>query len=181
MTAVFIAGSRAISRLNAQITERLDNIINRRLSVLVGDANGADKAVQQYFAKCGYRNVTVHCMDACRNNVGDWPIRRHTAPSSVRRDRHYYAIKDVAMASDATCGFMLWDGHSKGTLANILNLINTQKKVLLYVRPSRKFVTLARFDELRNVLQALGIQDVDRFLGTMGMGDIKALPLAGLG
>ena len=85
------------------------------------------------------------------------------------------------MASDATCGFVFWDGHSKGTLANILNLINTQKKVLLYVRPSRKFVTLARFDELRNVLQALGIQDVDRFLGTMGMGDIEALRFAGLG
>jgi hypothetical protein len=43
MTTVFVAGSRAISKLNDQIRERLDNIMREQLSVLVGDANGADK------------------------------------------------------------------------------------------------------------------------------------------
>jgi hypothetical protein len=51
MVSVFVAGSRALSRLNPQLRERLDNIIRQNLTVLIGDANGADKAVQGYLAK----------------------------------------------------------------------------------------------------------------------------------
>ncbi len=72
MKNVFIAGSRAVSKLNAQIRERLDNITKQNLLVLVGDANGADKAVQRYLAKSGYQNVVVYCMETCRNNLGGW-------------------------------------------------------------------------------------------------------------
>lgn len=164
MTAVFVAGSRAISKLNAQVTSRLDNIVKRQLTVLIGDANGADKAVQRYFAKCGYRNVLVHCMDVCRNNIGDWPVSRHSAQSEAKRDRHYYSIKDLAMANGATCGFMLWDGRSKGTLANIVNLLRAGKKVLLYVKGQNNFFTLATLDDLRNVLHQLGIENFSLFL-----------------
>lgn len=62
MHSVFVAGSRALSRLNAQVKERLDNIVKQNFAVLVGDANGADKAVQRYLAERGYRNVVVYCM-----------------------------------------------------------------------------------------------------------------------
>ena len=105
MTSVFVAGSRAISKLNDQIKERLDNIMSQQLSVLVGDAYGADKAVQAYLAKCNYSDVIVYSMQACRNNVGDWPVRRHSGSSKDKHDRHYYGIKDLAMAKEADCGF----------------------------------------------------------------------------
>jgi hypothetical protein len=39
------------------------------------------------------------------------------------KDFAYYAAKDLAMAQDAKCGVMLWDGRSKGTLNNIQNLL----------------------------------------------------------
>jgi hypothetical protein len=91
---VFVAGSRALSRLNPQLRERLDNIIRQNLTVLIGDANGADKAAQGYLAKRAYRQVVVYCMEVCRNNVGKGPIRSHTAESGAKRDRHYYGIKD---------------------------------------------------------------------------------------
>ncbi len=42
---VFIAGSRALSRLNAPIRDRIDDLLKRGCTILVGDANGADKAV----------------------------------------------------------------------------------------------------------------------------------------
>ena len=113
MTSVFVAGSRALSRLNPKVRERLDNIMKQNFTVLVGDANGADKAVQRHLAKCGYREVLVYCMETCRNNAGQWRTRPHTAKPGSKRDRHYYGIKDSAMAEDATCGFMLWDGESK--------------------------------------------------------------------
>lgn len=50
-STVFIGGSRRISRLNDMIRERLDLIVNKKLQVLLGDANGADKAVQAYLDK----------------------------------------------------------------------------------------------------------------------------------
>jgi hypothetical protein len=181
MTAVFVAGSRAVSRLNKQITERLDNIMRQQFTVLVGDANGADKAVQRYLAKCEYRDVFVYSMETCRNNIGNWPCRKHTAGVNVRHDRHYFAIKDVAMANDASCGLMLWDGHSKGTLANVLNLLNTRKKVLLYLSPKQSFFTLRTFEDLPKALHALGINDVSAFLMSLGMTQQAALPLAQLG
>jgi len=181
MTVVFIGGSRVVSRLNRRITERLDNIMNRQFSALIGDANGADKAVQRYFASRGYRNVTVHCMDVCRNNVGEWPISRHTAQPNARRDRHYYAIKDEVMANQATCGFMLWDGRSKGTLANVLNLLNSQKKVLLYVSPKKSFFTLTDLNDLHDTLEAVGIRDVPQFLVSLGLGGPTTPPVLRFG
>jgi hypothetical protein len=46
MKKVLIGGSRQISRLNADLRSWIDEIMNQHLCVLVGDANGADKAVQ---------------------------------------------------------------------------------------------------------------------------------------
>lgn len=183
MKSVFVAGSRAVSRLNPQVKERLDNIMKQNLAVLVGDANGVDKAVQGYLAKCHYSNVVVYSMDACRNNVGGWPTRQHTAPSEARRDRHYYGIKDLAMAKDATCGFMLWDGESKGTLTNVINLLNSGKKTLLYLSPKKLFFKLHTYEDFQQALHANGIDNVPGFLASLGIrasasGD---LPLAALG
>ena len=169
MTTVFVAGSRAISRLSSKITERLDNIIAKRFTVLVGDANGVDKAVQSYLAKQSYRDVFVYGMETCRNNIGDWPVREHTASKGTRHDRHYYGIKDMAMARDASCGFMLWDGESKGTLTNVVNLLNFGKKVLLYLGPEKSFFALASFDDLHNALQSSQIADPESMLSAVGV------------
>ena len=79
-STVFVAGSRQISRLPAEVKSRLDTIIEKGFQILVGDANGADKAVQRYLAYKSYPNVLVHCMkDHCRNNVGNWPTREVAA------------------------------------------------------------------------------------------------------
>jgi hypothetical protein len=112
VTSVFIGGSRAISKLNNVIREQLDNLITKHCAILIGDANGTDKAIQTYFAQKHYPNVAVFCMvHHCRNNVGDWPYRPITAPSKAK-GFEYYAAKDAAMAQEAKCGLMLWDGES---------------------------------------------------------------------
>jgi hypothetical protein len=167
MHSVFVAGSRALPKLNAQVKERLDNILRKELTVLVGDANGADKAVQRYLAECGYKHVVVYCMEVCRNNVGHWPIRAHSAGPTVKRDRHYYGIKDRAMAKDASSGFMLWDGISKGTLTNIVNLLDYDKKVLLFNAPKQQFFTLRSSEDLDHTLRASGIEDVPALLASL--------------
>lgn len=168
MHSVFIAGSRALSKLNAQIKERLDNIVKQDLTVLVGDANGADKAVQRHLAERGYQHVVVYCMEVCRNNLGNWPTHPHTAELGVRHGRQYYGIKDLAMAKDASCGFMIWDGKSKGTLTNVISLVNAQKKVLLYSAPRKHFFTVRTPRDLTHALSASGIKDVAGFLASLG-------------
>jgi len=142
MKKVFIGGSRRISRLNEQLRERLDKIVQKELQVLLGDANGADKAVQAYFAECGYRNVRIFCSAGdCRNNLGPWEIKS-VKPPHDRRDFEFFTAKDAAMAEEADVGLMLWDGESSGTVVNAARLIAAGKPVVVYIAPNKEFRTL---------------------------------------
>jgi adenine-specific DNA-methyltransferase len=161
MTSVFIGGSRAVSRLNNVILSKLEELIDRQCVIFVGDANGADKAVQDHFARRGYEHVVVYCMDECRNNVGNWPTKNVRRPSP-RRDFAYYAAKDHAMAQDAKCGIMLWDGKSKGTLNNIQQLIASGKKTLVYLATEKAFHKIVTQHELDAFLQRCNPDHVHR-------------------
>ena len=151
MTKVFIGGSRAVSRLNSTIREKLDDLISRQCAILIGDANGADKAVQEHFARQQYQHVIVYCMSRYRNNAGNWPTKHVEAPGN-RKDFAWYAAKDLAMAQDAKCGVMLWDGKSKGTLNNIQQLLSQRKKVLVYLGPEKAFHKLSTILDLQEFL-----------------------------
>lgn len=68
MTTVFISGSRKISQLNEDVQLRLKKIIDQQFSIVIGDANGVDRAVQQYLFDISYKNVSVFCSgNTCRN------------------------------------------------------------------------------------------------------------------
>lgn len=113
-------------------------MIEKGFQILVGDANGADKAFQRYFADKSYPNVLVHCMkDHCRNNLGNWPTRQLVAPRGAK-GFDYYSVKDRAMAETAEYGFMLWDGKSKGTVNNVANLSRNHKPVVVYVARTKQ-------------------------------------------
>ncbi|HZT75872.1 MAG TPA: hypothetical protein VFA27_04385 [Vicinamibacterales bacterium] len=151
-TFVFVAGSRRISRLPAEVKARIDTIVDKGFTILVGDANGADKAVQSYLASKRYGNVLVHCMaNHCRNNVGNWETRELTATPNAR-GFEYYTVKDRAMADDAEYGLMLWDGKSKGTINNVVNLCRAHKPAVVYVAPAKSFTTVRKLDDLQAVL-----------------------------
>lgn len=142
MTSVFIGGSRRLSRVNAEMAHRLDNIIRRQLRVLIGDANGFDRAAQAYLAEHSYPAVLVYCtLGICRNNVGHWPLH---AVEYQGRDRglEFYTAKDDAMLRDANFGLFGWDGKSKGTLRNARIMAEQGKPSAVYVSPIKKFVTV---------------------------------------
>ena len=127
MSKVFIGGSRRVTRLSPEVALKLDRMIAKKVSILVGDAAGADKSVQQYLHARSYRGVEVFCSgDECRNNVGNWPLRR-VAVESRKRDFDFYAAKDQLMAHEADSGLMIWDGKSVGTLLNVWRLLENQK------------------------------------------------------
>lgn len=151
MKSVFIGGSRKLSRLNEQIRAKLAEITERRLHVVVGDANGADRAVQAQLRDWGYENVTVYFVGgAPRNNEGAWPTERVAAPPTAR-GADFYGAKDVVMARAAEAGLMIWDGESRGTLANVRNLVREHKPVAVYMSKQRRF---------RNVLNEAELQEL---------------------
>jgi hypothetical protein len=169
MSTVFIGGSRRITHLDDAVRARAKNIVNEGLSVVVGDANGADKAIQRLLADVGYRNVVVFCSgDACRNNFGDWETR-HIASPDGDRDFWFYAAKDIAMSDVADYGFMIWDGESVGTLHNILNLLDRGKLVVVFFSPETRFVTVRTLAELDTLLRRCPASAVRKFDKRLGL------------
>lgn len=163
-STIFIAGSRHISRLPAEVRARLDTMIERGFQILVGDANGADNVVQRYLADKSYPNVLVHCMkDHCRNNIGNWPTRQLVAPRGAK-GFDYYSLKDRAMAEAAGYGLMLWDGKSKGTVNNVVNLSRDHKPVVVYIAPTMQFRTIKSFDDLKDLLAEGDSDSVERIV-----------------
>ena len=162
MTKVFIGGSRRITRLEAEVRRRLDRIVEKGLPVVIGDANGADKAVQRYLNDRQFEKVEVFSADESpRNNAGGWPVRV-IRPGHARRDFDYYAAKDRAMAAAATVGLMLWDGQSRGTLMNVLRLADRNKPVVVYVQPRTAFVDVRTHSDLSALLAELDRQTARR-------------------
>lgn len=147
MSAVFIGGSRRLGRVNTELAQRLDNIIQKGLRVIVGDANGFDRAAQAYLAEHGYAAVIVYCTNGrCRNNVGGWPTQA-VEYHGRDRTREFYTAKDDAMLRDADYGLFAWDGHSEGTLRNIRKMVEQGKPSAVYVSPAKRFVSVRSVDE----------------------------------
>lgn len=143
MNTIFIGGSRQISRLPAEIMDRLKKVMASQHCVLVGDANGADKAVQKFFAEAAYGNVTVFCTgEKFRNNLGRWPTN-HVEPPKGAKGFQFYAAKDREMAARADFGLMIWDGKSPGTLLNVFRLAKAGKISVLYNAPEKKSFNIA--------------------------------------
>lgn len=163
MSKVFFGGSRKMGKLSQSAKERTDNIIAKGYLILLGDANGADKAMQKYLSEKNYRNVLVFCMgNVCRNNLGKWKTRNvHSSRSN--KDFNYYSTKDVIMSDEADYGFMLWDGKSKGTLSNVLNLYERNKKVLVYFSPSKSFYTVKDKQDISKLLKHCDSDSLKKF------------------
>ena len=169
MTKVFIGGSRKLVKLPTEVSRRIDNIIQNGFTIIVGDANGADKGVQRYLADKDYEKVVVFCMaGACRNNIGAWKTEYITADSHEKGFK-FYAAKDSAMATEATYGFMVWDAKSSGTLNNIVNLLGSNKKVLVYFSPDKKFYTLSSSYDLPKLLEKCDSETLENLQKKLGL------------
>lgn len=150
MTKLFIGGSRKITRLSSEVQRRLDEILAKNVPIVIGDAPGVDKSVQQYLFAKGYRDVEVFCSGThCRNNSGNWPTRQVPVHSS-RRDFDFYATKDLLMSEEASLGFMIWDGQSAGTLMNVLRLIKQNKKAVIFEAQENRFRELSNESEWKD-------------------------------
>ena len=131
----FIASSNRIKALNDAILIQLQTIIMRENVILIGDCRGADTAVQQYLADMAYPDVTVYASGySVHCNIGGWNVRHIPAPNDVT-GYEFYRQKDYALAKDADCGLILWDGKSKATKDNFIRLVEQNKPATLIFIP----------------------------------------------
>ena len=159
MTTVFLSGSRAISRLNDMIRERIRNMTDQGFRIVVGDANGADKAFQTFLAEARYQNVSVFCAgSACRNNLGEWPVKRIQVDPKLK-GRDFYTQKDKEMAAVADYGFVLWDGKSAGSISNVFELLKRRKRVVVYLSSEKQFANISQAQDVQELLKSCDSDD----------------------
>ena len=149
---IFIAGPRAISKLSNEVIAKLDNIIKNNYIILVGDANGVDKAIQKHYSEKKYTNVIVYASNGkVRNNIGGWNIVKVDVPSNIK-GFDFYTAKDLKMAKDSDYGFMIWNGKSKGSFNNVLNLVSFNKTAIIYFTPNKNFYKVENFDDITKLV-----------------------------
>ena len=143
-----------IRTLHSAVRERLNNIIEQNITVLVGDANGIDKMIQEHLFAANYKAVLVYASNGvARNNVGQWEVQKIPVRPNVTGFA-FYAEKDKAMADNADYGFMIWNGKSKGTLNNIINLSLQSKMVLVYFTPHKKFYNIKSLESAMKLIDS---------------------------
>lgn len=180
MTRVFLSGSRRISRLNDMIRERVWRMMDQGFIILVGDANGADRALQSFLADHQYEKVEVFCTNgACRNNIGAWPVR-NVAANPKLKGRAFYTVKDRQMAQEADYGFILWDGRSPGSINNACELVKGNKKAVIYYAPEKRFTNAASFDDITALLSKCAPDDLATIQNTIKGARRRAAPSAPL-
>lgn len=119
---VFLSGSKTAVKLPEQLKRTIDRYYDENAEFLIGDCFGADKLMQEYLCQKGYSCVTVYYSGTVlRWNAGNFPVKEIRVPDGVTGYARF-RLKDLAMSRDCDCAIMLWDGKTRGTGQNILNM-----------------------------------------------------------
>jgi len=132
--SVFISGSISIKNLPQNVKESIQKIINNKMQILVGDANGIDSLVQDYCLSLNYFNITVYSISSLpRYKASDkFTLKYIEVPNDIKATRERQQHKDRAMTIDSQYSFVIWDSKSKGSYANIIRALEQNKKIKLY-------------------------------------------------
>lgn len=135
MSKVFISGSISIKKIPKKVIDSLESIQNNQLKVLIGDADGIDKKVQDHFAKNNYENVCVYSIYSPPRNISSTNFLKKVVKvtDETKKERERQTFKDEAMTEDSEYSLVIWDGKSKGSRKNILRALELDKKVKVYL------------------------------------------------
>ena len=142
---VFISGSSKTQdpesgyyrkSLPKQVSNEIDQMIKDRKTVLVGDAPGIDRQVQDYLKSKDYKKVVVYGPGS--ENVryqadSKWKTKLVDDPNAEKGSPQWLAAKDVQMTKDATEGLaVILDKGAKATRKNVKRLIDSSKDVKVF-------------------------------------------------
>ena len=155
MYKIFISGSMGIKNINEKVIKRINNIIDSKYEVIIGDANGVDSSIQSYLSFKNLKSVTVYCTGAKpRNNIGKWIIKK-IKTNKKPGTRAYFTAKDLSMSKDCDYGLMIWDSKSTGTLSNVLELLAHNKISLVFVNKLKKFYKITNISKFENLISVM--------------------------
>lgn len=153
MKSIFIAGPRAVKKLDNKVILKLKSFEENNFHIYVGDANGVDKLIQDFYHNLNYDNVNIFASNGKpRNNLGNWKVNTVSVDKSIK-GFEFYVQKDKAMAEKADFGFMIWNGKSKGTLNNIINLRKKNKYIMVFLTTSKEFFEIRTNQDLLNIIK----------------------------
>ncbi|MBS2782717.1 hypothetical protein [Aeromonas salmonicida] len=160
MTTIFVAGSITIKKLDPLIVERLKKIVDKKFSVVVGDAKGVDSSVQHELLQMGCNTTTVFSSSSKpRNNLGGWPV--NVVETHYKEGtREFYTAKDIQMAERADCGLMIWDAKSPGTLSNVIELLYRNKYSVVFVDKERNFIKVKSPSDIDKLISCMSVTDL---------------------
>ena len=136
---IFLGGSKIVNELSVKITNRLVDYMNLGYDFLIGDCTGADFLMQKFLAENGNKNVTVYYSgERVRINLGGWQEKRIFAN---RYDKGYklFKRKDEQMSADCDKAFMILQGETRGTMANIERTCKMQKVCIVAMQTKRGY------------------------------------------
>lgn len=113
----------------------LKNCMKERVNVVVGDAPGIDRQVQDYFNKHKYDRVTVYGPGKEVRYTANkkWKTNPVDAPEFEPGSSEWLAKKDIAMEKAATEGLaVVLDEGAKATRKNVERLMQNGKTVQVY-------------------------------------------------
>lgn len=141
---VFVSGSSKTQfddnpyyrkELPKPIRDELDKFIKESAGIIVGDAPGIDRQVQDYLKSLDYQNVTVYGPGKqVRYNANPkWATRPIDAPEFEEGSKEWLAKKDIAMTNDSTEGLaVILDEGAKATRKNVARMKEQGKEVKVY-------------------------------------------------
>ena len=155
MSKIFISGSMNIKNINPMIIKRINNMIESNFDILIGDANGSDKSIQEILKVKEYKNVTVYCSgNYPRNNLGSWKLNC-VETEHKPNTRSFFTAKDLEMAKTCDYGLMIWDSKSTGTLSNVYELLRQGKTSIVFINKLKQFFKVSNITEFQKMISIM--------------------------
>ena len=131
MSKVFISGSISIKKLPLEVVGSIRKIIENKIHIVVGDADGVDTLIQDLCLSENYTNLTVYSISAMpRYKAWEKFHFKHIFPNeNIKKERARQQEKDKAMTLESEFSFVIWDGKSKGSYANLMRALEKNKSI----------------------------------------------------
>jgi hypothetical protein len=112
---LLLMGSSAFKakELPTEVKERIDEALEREMTIIVGEAPGAGRLYQDYLKTKSYRNVIVGHAVRLRYNAGNWKVVQY-GKNLKERERN--------MIEDCDSAIIIWVNNS-GVIAENLELL----------------------------------------------------------
>ena len=117
------------------IRDEIDQAIKMKKKIIVGDAPGIDRQVQNYLKDRTYDNVEVYGSGKQVRYTANskWKVNLIDASEYEEGSKEWLAKKDIAMTNAATEGLaVILDEGAKATRKNVQRLVAQNKNVKVY-------------------------------------------------